>query len=104
MHLLSATPGSIANGDEAIDLDQSPGDIVLLTVADSELACFARAAGRLQDACGPDAPSVRLANLLQLRHPYSVDLYLEKVAAMARFVLVRLLGGRGRNAAGDGAR
>ena len=94
MHLLSATPGSIANGDEAIDLDQSPGDIVLLTVADSELACFARAAGRLHDACGPDAPSVRLANLLQLRHPYSVDLYVEKVIAKARFVCVVLLGGK----------
>lgn len=70
MHLLSATPGTISNGEEAIDLDQSPGDIVILTVADSELACFAKAAARLTDEdpmCG--APSVRLANLLQLRHP-----------------------------------
>ena len=94
MHLLAATPGSIANGDEAIDLDQSPGDIVLLTVADSELACFARAAGCLQEAFGVDAPSVRLANLLQLRHPYSVDLYVEKVIAKAKFVCVVLLGGK----------
>ncbi|MDF2640162.1 MAG: cobaltochelatase subunit CobN [Novosphingobium lindaniclasticum] len=90
MHLLSATPGTIANGEEAIDLDQSPGDMVILTVADSELACFASAAARLSS----DAPSVRLANLLQLRHPYSIDLYVEKVIAKAKFVCVVLLGGK----------
>ncbi|OCC24192.1 cobaltochelatase subunit CobN [Croceicoccus estronivorus] len=93
MHLLAATPGNIANGDEAVDLDQSPGDIVLLTVADSELACFAQAAAQLRTLCD-DAPRVRLANLLQLRHPYSVDLYVEKVIAKARFVCVVLLGGK----------
>jgi len=90
MHLLSATPGTISNGDEAIDLDQPPGDIVILTVADSELACFAKAAAMLPAG----APSVRLANLLQLRHPYSIDLYVEKVIAHARFVCVILLGGK----------
>ena len=90
MHLLSATPGTVSNGEEAIDLAQSPGDIVILTVADSELACFARAAAML----GEGGPSVRLANLLQLKHPYSVDLYVEKVIAKARFVCVVLLGGK----------
>ncbi|MEW9856518.1 cobaltochelatase subunit CobN [Novosphingobium sp. M1R2S20] len=93
MHLLSATPGTISNGEEAIDLDQPPGDIVILTVADSELACFAKAAARLAEET-PTAPSVRLANLLQLRHPYSVDLYVEKVLAHARFICVVLLGGK----------
>jgi cobaltochelatase CobN len=91
MHLLAATPGTISNGDEAIDLAQSPGDIVFLTVADSELACFAKAAATLDEG----APSIRLANLLQLKHPYSVDLYVEKVIANARFVCVVLLGGKG---------
>ncbi|RYM13861.1 cobaltochelatase subunit CobN [Sphingobium cupriresistens] len=90
MHLLAATPGTVSNGEEAIDLDQSPGEIVFLTVADSELACFAQAAALL----GEDAPSIRLVNLLQLKHPYSVDLYVEKVIAHARFVCVVLLGGK----------
>ncbi|WP_340313907.1 cobaltochelatase subunit CobN [Rhizorhabdus argentea] len=90
MHLLAATPGTVSNGDEAIDLAQSPGEIVFLTVADSELACFAQAAGML----GEGAPTIRLANLLQLKHPYSVDLYVEKVIAQARFVCVMLLGGK----------
>ena len=93
MHLLAATPGTISNGDEAIDLDQSPGDIVLLTVADSDLVCFATAAARV-GAGEAGRPSVRLVNLLQLKHPYSVDLYVEKVIAHARFVCVALLGGR----------
>ena len=90
MHLLSATPGTIADGEAAIDLAQSPGDIVILTVADSDLACFARAA----EVLGDDAPRIRLANLLQLRHPYSVDLYVETVVTHARFVCVVLLGGK----------
>ncbi len=90
MHLLAATPGTIANGEEAIDLAQSPGDILFLTVADSDLTCFAKAAALLGDA----APTIRLANLLQLKHPYSVDLYVEKVVARAKFVCVVLLGGR----------
>lgn len=94
MHLLTATPGTVSNGDEAIDLGQSPGDIVLLTVADSELACFASAAHALTQELGEDAPRIRLANLLQLKHPYSVDLYVEKVVAHAKFVCVILLGGK----------
>ena len=94
MHLLTATPGTVSNGDEAIDLGQSPGDIVLLTVADSELACFAGAAAALTQELGEAAPSIRLANLLQLKHPYSVDLYVENVIAHAKFVCVILLGGK----------
>ena len=90
MHLLSATPGTIGSGDEAIDLAQSPGDIVVLTVADTDLACFARAAAGL----GAGAPRIRLANLLRLKHPYSVDLYVETVIAHAKFVCVMLLGGK----------
>jgi cobaltochelatase CobN len=90
MHLLAATPGTVTSGEEAIDLAQSPGDIVFLTVADSDLACFARAA----EAFDGIGPCVRLANLLQLKHPYSVDLYVEKVIAHAKFVCVVLLGGK----------
>ena len=42
---------------------------------------------------GPDTPSLRLCGLARLKHPFSVDLYVERVARHARFVLVRLLGG-----------
>jgi cobaltochelatase CobN len=89
MHLLATTSGVIDGAAEAVDLDQSPGDIVVLTAADSEIAALARAA----DAAGET--SLRLANLLQLQHNMSVDLYVEKTLAKARLIVLRLLGGAG---------
>jgi len=71
MHLLAAKPGQIADGSEAIDLGQTPGEIVVLSAADSELACLSRAYARLPEP----KPSLRLANLLQLSHHLSVDAY-----------------------------
>src|SRR5262249_18693449 len=89
MHLLAAKPGSISDGSAAIDLGQAPGDIVVLSAADTELACLAAAQARL----GKEAPGRRLANLLQLGHNLSVDFYLDKVVRHARLVILRLLGG-----------
>ncbi len=94
MHLLSAQPGLIDDGSEAVDLAQTPADIVLLSAADTELAALARAQAARQ-AADPAAPSLRLANLLHLGHNLSVDLYVEQVIRGARLVVVRLLGGRG---------
>ena len=90
MHLLNARTTTPDDAGEAIDLAQSPADIVFLSAADTELACLAAAQARRP----PDAPSLRLANLLQLGHPMSVDLYVEQVVANARLVILRLLGGR----------
>ena len=67
MHLLAAKPGTIADGGEAVDLGQSPADILFLSAADTELACFAAARARL----GAGAPSLRVANLMQLGHNLS---------------------------------
>ena len=90
MHLLKAQPGVVADGSEAVDLGQTPGDIVVLSAADTELASLAAARGTLGEAF----PAVRLANLMQLSHHASVDLYCETVVAGARLVIVRLLGGK----------
>ena len=91
MHLLSTLPADGSDIEAAVDLGQSPGEIVLLSAADTDLACLAAA----QAGLPPDSPSLRLANLLQLGHPLSVDLYVEQVVTHARLVVVRLLGGRG---------
>src|SRR5437868_1297182 len=93
MHLLATTPGTIADGSAAVDLAQSPGDIVLLSSADTEIALLA-AAHQRQRAQDPTAPSLRLAPILRLSHNFSVDLYVETVAR-ARLVIARLLGGSG---------
>ena len=90
MHLLKAQPGVVADGSEAVDLGQTPGDIVVLSAADTELASLAAARGTL----GETFPTVRLANLMQLSHNASVDLYCEEIIAEARLVIVRLLGGK----------
>ncbi len=91
MHLLAATPGQMDDGSEAIDLAQDPGDILVLSAADTELACLAAARERL----GASFPTTRLANLMFLSHPMSVDLYLEQTAAHAKLILARVIGGMG---------
>ena len=65
MHLLSTLEAATADVLAAVDLGQTPGEIVILSAADSELACLAAAQARLPE----DAPSLRLANLLQLGAP-----------------------------------
>jgi cobaltochelatase CobN len=89
MHLLASTSASIDDLVEAVDLRQSPGDIVILSFADSDLTGLAAAWAAQRDAL----PTVRLANLRDLRHPLSVDLWLDTVARHAKVVVVRLLGG-----------
>ncbi len=91
MHLLASTPGVASDGSEAVDLGQTPGDIVVLSAADSELATLAAA----QERRGSAPPSLRLANLLQLRHNLSVDIYVDGIIRYAKLVVVRLLGGTG---------
>ncbi|MBA3520761.1 MAG: cobaltochelatase subunit CobN, partial [Rhizobiales bacterium] len=89
MHLLKGQARALSGAAEPVDLEQTPGDIVILSAADTEIAGLAAA----RRALGGKFPSVRLANWMQLAHPYSVDLYVEQVLAHARLVVIRLLGG-----------
>ncbi|MDP7669793.1 MAG: cobaltochelatase subunit CobN [Alphaproteobacteria bacterium] len=94
MHLLAAQSGGISDGMEAVDLGQTPSDIVVLSAADSDLASLAAARDLLCEN-GEVLPSLRLANFMNLSHNLSVDLYVGSVIEEARLVIVRLLGGRG---------
>ena len=89
MHLLRAELHALDETAPAVDLGQTRADVVVLSFADSDLSVLAKAWERV----APEAASLRLASLAALRHPYSVDLYLEQVVAHTRIVLVRLLGG-----------
>ncbi|ARO24485.1 cobaltochelatase subunit CobN [Rhizobium sp. S9] len=89
MHLLLAQQGTISDGEEAIDLGQSPGDILFLSAADTELAAIAAA----YRECEGMSHSLRLANLMNLKHPMSVDTYVERTARHAKLIVVRALGG-----------
>lgn len=86
MHLLLAQKGSISDGDEAFDLGQSPGDILFLSAADTEIASVADFANR-------GDLRWRLVNLASLRHPMSVDMWIDKTARHAKLVVLRALGG-----------
>ena len=88
MHLL-ADHDDLDEIVEAVDLGQPPGDIAMLSFADSDLTGVAAA----WDAERSALPSVRLAHLRDLRHPMSVDLWIDRVGAHARVIVVRLLGG-----------
>ncbi|MBN9511321.1 MAG: cobaltochelatase subunit CobN [Alphaproteobacteria bacterium] len=89
MHLLVRETRSLDDDAPPVDLGQSPADLLFLSFSDSDLGAVAAA----WQAMGAPRPSLRLASLAQLRHPMSVDRYLEQTAAGARCVLVRLLGG-----------
>jgi cobaltochelatase CobN len=88
LHLLVRETRSLDEEAEAVDLGQSPADMVFLSFSDADLGAAAMA-WRTMDG----APTLRLANLARLRHPMSVDLYVEQVVSHARCVVVRLLGG-----------
>src|ERR1700741_4455997 len=89
MHLLTTSSTSLDDIVEAVDLGQPPGDIAVLSFADSDLAGLAAAWEAERDAL----PSVRLAHLRELRHPMSVDVWIDRVGAHAKIVVVRLLVG-----------
>ncbi|HEX3953021.1 MAG TPA: cobaltochelatase subunit CobN [Stellaceae bacterium] len=91
MHLLATEPGIITDGSAAVDLAQTPADIIILASADTEIALLA-AAQRRRRATDPAAPGVRIAPVMRLGHNFSVDLYMEQVA-QAALVVARLLGG-----------
>jgi len=88
MHLLLAQKGTIADGREAIDLGQTPGDVLFLSAADTELASVAAA----HRARGGNT-RLRLASLATLSHPMSVDTYVERTARHAKLIVIRALGG-----------
>jgi cobaltochelatase CobN len=90
MHLLAATPGNIDDGKDPVDLGQTPADVVVISAADTELAALSAARGEM-DA----PPSLRLASLMNLQHPMSVDLHLDACATRSRILIARVLGGAG---------
>ena len=121
MHLLVRETHSLDEADAAVDLQHPPADLVVLSFSDADLGALTTGAknlrlsprerGRADDhlAIGyqrDPSPSpalegrgmdcvaeVRLASLGRLRHPLSVDLYVENTLGHARCVVIRLLGG-----------
>lgn len=90
MHLLSTRPGGHVEdgGQGVVRVAQTPGDIVVLSAADTTLSLLAD----VVEALPSGFPSVRLANLMWLRQPASMDLYVDDVLRHAKVVVIDHLG------------
>lgn len=88
MHLLRRESFSLDEQAQAEDLEHTPTDIVFLSFTDSDLSALS-----VSYRGEEQAVSLQVVSLARLRHPLSVDLYLEKTIAHARCVIIRLLGG-----------
>ena len=91
MHVVFRESHGLEETDTPQDLGQSPADLVVLSFSDSDLGAFA--AGYHRAKAHGFEPSVRLANLVALKHPLSVDTYAEQTLSGAKAVLVKLIGG-----------
>ncbi len=92
MHVIFRESQGLDDGETPVDLAQSPGDLVVLSFSDSDLGAFAAAWHHAHEA-DKTVPTLRLANLAALKHPLSVDTYIEQTLVHAKGILIRLIGG-----------
>ena len=92
MHVVFRESHGLEETETPTDLDQSPANLVVLSFSDSDLGAFAAGWHR---GGGPEGrmPTMRLANLSALKHPLSVDTYVEQTLIGAKGILIRLIGG-----------
>lgn len=91
MHVVFRESHGLDENEAAFDLGQTPADLVVLSFSDSDLGAFAAGYARGKGAL----PSLRLASLMALKHPLSVDTYVENTLSGAKGILIRLIGGQG---------
>jgi cobaltochelatase CobN len=89
MHVIFRESHGLDETAAPTDLGQSPADLVVLSFSDSDLGAFAAGWHRAEGSL----PALRLANLAALKHPLSVDTYLERTLSGAKGILIRLIGG-----------
>ncbi|QBF30358.1 cobaltochelatase subunit CobN [Thalassococcus sp. S3] len=92
MHVVFRESHGLEETETPTDLGQSPADLVVLSFSDSDLGAFAAGWRRGGGAEG-QLPELRLANLAALKHPLSVDTYVEQTLEGAKGILIRLIGG-----------
>lgn len=98
MHLIPTIPGGWNPNDEGVFyIQQTPGDIVFLSSADTEIHSLNNAYRDICQLASPTDtgwPSLRMSNLLYLKQELTIDKYVEEVVAKAKLVICRLLGGK----------
>ncbi|AXI44807.1 cobaltochelatase subunit CobN [Sulfitobacter sp. SK012] len=92
MHVVFRESHGLEDAETPFDPGQSPADLVVLSFSDSDLGAFAAGWHRGGGKEGA-LPTLRLCNLVALRHPASVDNYVEQTLTGAKGILIRLIGG-----------
>ncbi len=95
MHKLAAIPGDSGSRDGTpVYVEQPPGEVVLLSSADTDLLAIENELARQPERLGA---ALRGLNLAALGHPAVIDHYIATTLEPppTRIVVVRLLGGRG---------
>lgn len=92
MHVVFRESHGLEETETPMDLGQDAADLVVLSLSDSDLGAFAEGWHR---GGGPQGrlPTLRLANIVALKHPLSVDTYIDQTLSGARGILIRLIGG-----------
>ncbi len=88
MHWTAAQPGCLDTERELILIDQTPGEIVFLSAADTDLSCVASVWGQRF------GQRLRIAHAFSLRQPVAADHYIDTVLRKSKLVIARLLGGQ----------
>jgi len=91
MHVIFRESHGLDQGDTPFDVGQTPADLVAMSFSDSDLGAFAAGWHRAKGGL----PGLRLVNLVALKHPLSVDTYVENTLEDAKGILIRLIGGAG---------
>lgn len=89
MHVVFRESHGLEDTETPFDMGQDPADLIVLSFSDSDLGAFAAGWHRGRDSL----PSLRLGNLVGMKHPLSVDTYVERTLAHAKGILIRLIGG-----------
>ena len=89
MHVVFRETQGLDAAEAPYDPAQDPAELIVLSFSDSDLGAFA--AGWQRGA--RKLPSLRLQNIVALKHPVSVDTYVERTLSGAKAILIRLIGG-----------
>jgi hypothetical protein len=70
MHVVFRESHGLEETETPFDVGQDPADLVVLSFSDSDLGAFTAGYERAR-RLGADHPTVRLANIIALKHPVS---------------------------------
>ena len=88
MHWTAAQPGCLDTERELMLIDQTPGEIVFLSAADTDLSSVSSVWRRRF------GNRLRIANAFWLRQPVAADHYIETVVRKSKLIVARLWVGK----------